>query len=192
MATGGLPRRLNFMEKEEPSSRITPDAQGPQLPASTMDLTMDNMVDVTPSGEVQMRVTKGVYRQDESLNGDQPIEMARCRTQKKKDSNDAKITDEEQLLQDLEKHKEAERDILEKLRVLKLKTKKGFPMEGGIAQMRNTLGCDSLTLKGEGCSRMIPGGLRDPCNGRALITFHGRHPFLVMIVLETRLHERQM
>ncbi|VDI21989.1 Hypothetical predicted protein [Mytilus galloprovincialis] len=53
------------MEKEEPNSRITPDAQGPQLPASTMDLTMDNMVDVTPSGEVQMRVTKGVYRQDE-------------------------------------------------------------------------------------------------------------------------------
>ncbi|CAG2196560.1 unnamed protein product [Mytilus edulis] len=126
MATGGIPRRLNFMEKEEPSSRITPDAQGPQLPASTMDLTMDNMIDVTPSGEVQMRVTKGIYRQDESLNGDQPIEMARCRTQKEKDSNDAKITDEEQLLQDLEKHKEAERDILEKLRGFKTKDEKRF------------------------------------------------------------------
>lgn len=126
MATGGIPRRLNFMEKEEPSSRITPDAQGPQLPASTMDLTMDNMVDVTPSGEVQMRVTKGVYRQDESLNGDQPIEMARCRTQKEKDSNYAKITDEEQLLQDLEKRKEAEREILEKLRGFKTKDEKRF------------------------------------------------------------------
>ncbi|CAG2196578.1 unnamed protein product [Mytilus edulis] len=97
MATGGIPRRLNCIEEEEPSSRITPDAQGPQLPASTMDLTMDNMVDVTPSGEVQMRVTRGIYRQDESLNGDQSIETARCRTQKEKDSNYAKITDEEQL-----------------------------------------------------------------------------------------------
>ncbi|VDI20687.1 Hypothetical predicted protein [Mytilus galloprovincialis] len=70
------------MEKEEPSSGITPEAQGPQLPSSTMDMTMDNMVDITPSGEVQMRVTRGIYRQDESLNGDQPIETARCRIQK--------------------------------------------------------------------------------------------------------------
>ncbi|CAC5405926.1 unnamed protein product [Mytilus coruscus] len=155
MATGGIPRRLNFMETEEPSSKITtPNAQGPQLPVSTMDLTMDNMVDVTPSGEVQMRVTRGICRQDESSNGDQSIENAGCITQKEKDSNDAKITDEEQVLHDLEKHKEAERDILEKLRDFK-RQKKGFPMEGGIAQMRNTLGCDSLTLKGEGATLCI-------------------------------------
>ncbi|VDH99537.1 Hypothetical predicted protein [Mytilus galloprovincialis] len=157
MATGGIPRRLNFMEKEEPSSRITPDAQGPQLPSSTMDLTMDNMVDVTPSGEVQMQVTRGIYRQDESLNGDQPIETARCRTQKEKDSNDAKITDEEQLLQDLEKHKEAERDILEKLRGFKTKDeKKVFPWKGDSSNEEYP-GLRFLTLKGEGCSRMIPG-----------------------------------
>ncbi|VDI20688.1 Hypothetical predicted protein, partial [Mytilus galloprovincialis] len=93
---------------EEPSSRITPDAQGPQLPASTMDLTMDNMVDVTPSGEVQMRKWRDVE------------------LRKKKTRNDAKITDEEQLLQDLEKHKEAERDILEKLRGFKTKDEKRF------------------------------------------------------------------
>ncbi|CAC5398948.1 unnamed protein product [Mytilus coruscus] len=117
---------------------------------------MDNMVDVTPS-EVQMRVTSGICRQDESLNGDQPLVTARFRTQAEKDSKDPKITYEEQLLHDLEKHKETERDILEKLRGFKTIKENGFSHGRGIAQMRNTLGCDSLTLKGEGCSRIISG-----------------------------------
>lgn len=59
-------RQIYFLETEETSSPIgTSDAQGQHLPASPMDQDGEMIINATPSGEVQMRVTGQIHNSDE-------------------------------------------------------------------------------------------------------------------------------
>jgi len=74
------PRQIYFLETEETSSPIeTSDAQGPQLPASPMDQDGEMIINATPSGEFQLRVTGEIHNSDGSRNEEQRTDVVRPR-----------------------------------------------------------------------------------------------------------------
>ena len=98
-------RQASFIQMDDNNSLLkTPDARGSQLPAS--DRNRGLLIDATPSGEVQMRVTID----------DQELAEVRNQDRNHDDDSDSDEIDEQRLREELAKHREAEQKILEKLR----------------------------------------------------------------------------
>ena len=107
------PRQIHFLETEETSCPIvTSDAQGPQLPASPRDQDGEMIINATPSGEVQMRVTREIHNPDESGNEEQRTDVVRPRHRLGDRDISTKNGEVEKLRQDLARHRDAEQTIL--------------------------------------------------------------------------------